>query len=376
MKVCLSIAFVLAALLLPAETVRACSCPSDSPAPVDRGFRYARDIAIFKLLRRERDPDAKGYEAKVERPVFSVQKVYKGDLTPGRTMVFAEGDCDLGFDGYPPGTEFLFYLGSRSVDEKYWRVSFCTRSGTVGRSAGDLMYIENIDNLRGKTRLSGDVWQAFEGAIEGDRLGLEMLKGWPVVISGNGKAFHLMTDNYGVYEIYDLEPGRYRITSPEIRGYDFYKANDLPYIEVDIEGTWHTEQNIAYTIKNAVRGRLFDAKGSPLWNVELELVPTKGEVLKRFYGKTRTDKDGYFEFRSRAAGRYLIFVHDMVPETNQSLPSGFFYPGTLLREKASPITIEAGQVIKDLIITTPKTRSRPDERAQPPVPPLSKRSNK
>ena len=51
----------------------------------------------------------------------------------------------------------------------------------------------------------------------------EILTDSPIVIKGNGKTIRLKTDKNGVYEIYDLAPGRYRVTPVKIRGYKFYR---------------------------------------------------------------------------------------------------------------------------------------------------------
>ena len=313
-------------------------------------------MGIFKLLRRERDPAATGHEATIERPVFSVEKVYKGDLKPGETYVFREGNCHMSFVPYPAGTRFLFYIDRSSFfDDKYWGIFCGNRSGTVGESATDLAYLDDIDRLRGKTRLSGYVFRRFLDAVEGDRSGAGELTGWPVVISGNGKTFRLKTDKDGFYEIYDLAPGSYRVTSRKIKGYDPYDGpEDLSYIEVKIEPGRHTERNIAYLIDNAVSGRLLDANGLSLEKVLISLIPAAGKVGKGFSEFTWTKPGGYFELRSIPAGSYLVFVSDKLDVTTRMPDEGFYYGGTTDRKKASVITIRPGQVIKDLIIKAPK----------------------
>ena len=95
MKTCLSIAFLWRPFCC-GRNARACSCPSYPPAPVDDGFDSAEIVGIFKLLRREKDRPPKATSSSREAGV-SVEKVYKGDLKPGGTMMFSEGECSLNF---------------------------------------------------------------------------------------------------------------------------------------------------------------------------------------------------------------------------------------------------------------------------------------
>lgn len=348
-----TILIIFAALFLWAESVRACSCMSNQTA--GSAFESARFVGIFKLVRRERDPAATGYQAEIDRPVLSVVKVFKGDLQPGREVTFQEGECYLSFKDYRPGTEFLFYLNRTSFrDEKYWGIFCGSRFQFLKGANADLSYIENIDRLRGKTRLSGNVFQWFLAAVEGDKRGAEDLKGWPVEIRGNGKTHRTKTDEKGFYEVYGLEPGRYRITSRKIKGYGYSRPDGLPYIEVEIEPGRHTEENIIYIIDNAIRGRVLDANGLSLEKVRLLLIPATGKVTEGFSEETWTKPGGYFELESIPAGSYLVFVYGKDDVTKRMPDDGFYYGGTTDRKKASVITVRPGQVISDLVIRAPE----------------------
>ena len=66
----------------------------------------------------------------------------------------------------------------------------------------DLLYLENIAKVQGRTRVSG--------VVDGDD---ENAAGQQVRITSKNKSYMATTDKNGVYELYDLPPGRY-LTEP------------------------------------------------------------------------------------------------------------------------------------------------------------------
>ena len=108
-------------------------------------------------------------------------------------------------------------------------------------------------------------------------------------------------------------------------------------------------------IDNAIRGRVLDSKGRGLEEVDIELVPVRGRRPDNFFARTQTEKGGYFEIESVPAGSYLIVVNPGGKVTAQTPFGKFYYPGTAARAGAAPVGIGAGEFIKNLIVTAPKT---------------------
>src|SRR6185295_9424075 len=70
----------------------------------------------------------------------------------------------------------------------------------------DLLYLDNLKTTRGRSRVSGTFEQ---GDSELDVAGRKI---W---VLGHGKVYEATTDKNGVYELYDLPPGRYML-EPEL----------------------------------------------------------------------------------------------------------------------------------------------------------------
>jgi hypothetical protein len=355
---------VTALLVLP---VWAAACMCTNPVTADKEFERSATVGVFRITsvfqRREGVEDPKTPEEGIEplytparRVTFSVEKVFKGALKPGdEVRLVKAGTCDRYFDESMEGKEYLLYLSSDPSKDKEWTVSGCSRSNDVTAAAADLLYLEKMARVRGKTRLSGMAIQSFWPAAEGEVNRREILMESPIVIKGNGKTIRLKTDKNGVYEIYDLAPGRYRVTPIKIRGYKFIPSDELPYLEVDIKAGALAELDFTFVIDNAIRGRVLDSKGRGLEEVDIELVPTRGRKPDNFFSETQTEKGGYFEFESVPAGSYLIVVNPGGKITAQAPFGKFYYPGAAARAGAAPVSIGAGEFIKNLIVTAPKT---------------------
>ncbi len=348
---------VLFALLATAEIGSACSCVV-SPL-VDIAFENTPNIAVFKLQSVEKLAEGEegyGYGG-VKQSSLTVEKVFKGNLRIGQKLTFTQGgggDCIWTFNEKSIGSEYLFYLGEKPGRNSVWAAFACSRSNSVENASADLLYLEKTAKLRGKTRLSGTLTQSI-AAVEGGESSYNRLSAGRVRISGNGKNIELKTDENGVYEIYDLPAGKYKITPEKISGYKFSREKNVVSSEVEIKAKSHTEKNFYYEIDNAIRGKLFDASGIPLENACLNLQPTRGKEIQSFYQADCTKKDGSFEFTEIPSGSYVVVINKD-NEISASEPFGtFYYPSAARREDAAEINIGAGDFLEDLIITAPQT---------------------
>jgi uncharacterized GH25 family protein len=230
----------------------------------------------------------------------------------------------------------------------------CTRSNTVKGAAADLLYLEKLSKVRSKTRLSGVVTQSIESSIEEVKSTYKLLAGRKVRISGNAKNVELKTDENGVYEIYGLPAGKYKVSTEPIVGYKLTNEKN-EWFEIEIEAGSHTEQDFDFSINNAIRGKFFDANGKPLKNVCLDLLPARGKKAQYFYQGDCTDENGKFEFDEVPPGTYVIIVNDD-GEIDSDEPFGaFYYPSAIRREDAAEINISAGDFFEDIIINAPQT---------------------
>ncbi len=144
-----------------------------------------------------------------------VTKAYKGNLKLDQEIKLSGGphNCRFGFFDAAVGEEFLFYLSDASPGALYV-VPYCGRSELVSHATEDLLYLNNLDKLQGKTRISGKV--LFENSVQ---------SGLRLEVRGKGIRRLLETDANGIYEIYDLPLGRYKIIPKVPTGWEIDRWN-------------------------------------------------------------------------------------------------------------------------------------------------------
>jgi hypothetical protein len=197
-------------LLLPGIAF-ACSC-APLPTVLD-AYDRSDVVMIVRVLSVERVNEEETRSTK-----FTVEKVYKGKVRAGDELVFAQGDganCIMMFSETNIGDRFLFYVGLPPSDSKYWFAFVCGRSGALKSATEDLLYLDKLDQVRGKTRVSGK-YRAMQGLNVANRT---------IRIVGRDNTYETKTDKDGVFEIYDLPPGEYRL-EPEIpAGWKLYEKS-------------------------------------------------------------------------------------------------------------------------------------------------------
>lgn len=350
------IIFAAVFVLSAAQTANACSC-GGSPT-VDIEFGNSENVAILKVQSLEYYPAGeKGVDGSpIKYAKLTVEKVFKGNFKVGQELTFSQGICCVcswTFDEEDIGKSYLFYLSKENQKNKIWSTSICSRSGSLKKVAEDLLYLEKLDKVRGKTRLSGQLQKIMETPESDDRYSFSVLPNHKIRIVGKNKNIELVTDENGVYEIYGLLPGKYKIFPEKIDGFKF-SIDDNPFEEVEIKAQSHTEEHFYFEINNAVSGKVFDQQGAPLDIVCLSLIPVNNEKAKNYSKGDCTDKNGFFEIRAIPAGDYvLVFNRDGKPTLNEPFGT-FYYPNVKTVEEATVISVNADYFLRDLKIVPPE----------------------
>jgi hypothetical protein len=206
----LKITFAAAVVLLQTSIGFACTCaPKRSVldeyewAPV---VMIARVASLEKAAKQDREDNDYG----VRSVRFLVEKVYKGDVKVGDEVEFVQGNgmnCVMRFSKQDLGNRILLYVG-KPRDGSQWVVSFCGRSRSVEDAAEDLLYLDKMDQVAGKTRVSG----RYAGGFYGLKL---KVAGRKIRLVGASASYETATDENGVFEIYGVPPGDYRL-EPEL----------------------------------------------------------------------------------------------------------------------------------------------------------------
>ena len=162
----------LALLTLAARDARACSC-APKPTVLD-AFEHAEHVVVLRAVSVEKSEkaapegrigDAERYVDGVRSTTMRVVRVYKGRLKVGGELTFAQGggaDCIWTFSEKSVGQQYLFYLSSPPRGGKMWVSFTCGRSNGLRYAGDDLLYLDKLDKVRGRTRLSGTIQFAGE----------------------------------------------------------------------------------------------------------------------------------------------------------------------------------------------------------------------
>jgi hypothetical protein len=227
-----------------------------------------------------------------------------------------------------------------------------------------------MTRVRGKTRFSGTLYYNQESSVEGVEMIDRALRGAKVRISGEQKTVELLTNQEGVYEIYDLPAGVY-VVEPEIPdgwkiGYpggaplrsDVAETpenkSNKPSYRVVLEPGKHAFFDFSYGVNNFVRGKVFDTAGDGMKDVCIDILPAEGKVARYFRKFDCTEDDGSFEIHGVPPGSYVLAVNKEGKISSREPFSTFYYPNVFEREKAAVIHIGLGQVIGDMNIYVPK----------------------
>ena len=202
MRTITRLTFALVLFVIAPRVVNACGCYSNATVLDDYENADLVIIARTKSLTKTTTPNRFGNY--VSHAIMVVDKVFKGEVKTGEELTFTQGDPVLGctwefYEDIHKG-EYLLYLywPEKRSDPLY--ISTCNRSKTLESAHEDLLYLNNIDKVRGRTRISGVV------EVDGED---ENNEGLQIRIRGKNKTYIATTDKNGVYELYDLPPGRY-----------------------------------------------------------------------------------------------------------------------------------------------------------------------
>lgn len=310
----------------------------------------ARVVSIEKT----KEPDPIHYN--VRSATMVVQKVFKGNLKVQDAISFAQGngiDCLWDFDEKMIGHEYLLYLNARDEATNLWYLGQ-GRSTELSNAANDLLYLNNLDKVRGKTRVSGTLDDDFSVA------------GTKVRIIGRNKTFQTTTDEHGVYEVYGLPPGRYLIAPELPYGWILDREESLPtvserpvhsklYKAFTLRAKRHAVIDFGFKIDNVVEGHVYDQYGGARADANIALTPEKDDVGE---SSQFIDTKGRFKFESVSAGRYTLRVYKDKPNSGRIIRRSDYDPHRSQLLTTLTINLKQGESLRGLKIIIPTKTER------------------
>lgn len=337
------------------QTANACICLG-SPT-ILKEYEQSHTVIVVRAVSVEKSE--RGYKG-IASIKMTIEKVFKGNFQAGEEIVFAQArsDCGWDFQGKDVGRQFLFYLAGPGNDGNVWSVFGCGRSRGLEQAADDLLYLENMDKVRGKTRLSGTLSYSQAPILEDEEWLSKPLSNRKVRIIGQKKTYELVTNAQGVYEIYDLPAGIYKVESEGFNGWKIVDTNQSKRPEqgrtkdrqfyVVVETGKLAFLDITYGIENTIRGQVFGVSGDAIQSVWLQLITARGKAER--VANTKTDRNGKFEIKDVPPANYLLAINEDGEIEDKESSKKFYHPNVFEREKAHVITIGAGDVKENINI--------------------------
>ena len=371
----------------------ACSCAA-KPTVLE-SFEDSDLVIIVKAVSVEMNEEAKGVdlEAEIKKAGYDntyryvkstkmkVEKIYRGNVKVGDELLFGQGggaDCRWTFGIKSVGESFLFYLNKptqypygdeyKMSDKPAYFPITCGRSqNIVGYETDDLKYLNNLEKVKGKTRISGDL-NCWSNPCPN-------VANLPVKIIGEKKTYEIKTDEHGTYEIYDLPPGKY-LVNPEIpKGWKLsqfmlqyspaFRQNEAMFygkeldfskgIPLNLEAGKHSGIDFYFDIDTAIRGKVLSPDGKPMKDVCVKAVSTElkeGDYRGRF---DCTNEDGFFLIEEMQPDKYILVVNDDGKISAREPFGVLFYPDAVNYKDAKPVEIKLGERLDGFTIRVPKT---------------------
>lgn len=358
-----------ALLLFGARAAHACSCAA-RPTVLD-AYEDAANVVVTRVVSVEKAEraapegqmsDGENYVDGVKSTRMLVERVFKGSLKAGDEITFGQGggaDCIWTFNEGSVGRQFLFYLNSREKNPTLWYGFVCGRSSGLEDAREDLLYLNRLDKVRGRTRIAGTI-------IKYENEGDWSIEGRRIRISGEKKTYEVKTDRHGVYEIYDLPAGKYLIEPETPAGWkvsQYYLSTSSSFaperenaswqkIPIILEAKKHASLDIHFEIDNSIRGKIHDPAGKPLKDVCIRAVLAQNS--KNEYHADCTNERGAFAITELPPGSYILVINAEGKLSSNEPFKTFYYPNVFARDKATVINIGAGDYLSGFNIYAPR----------------------
>jgi hypothetical protein len=136
---------------------------------------------------------------------IKVSKTFKGQSKRTILLTQPQSTCDWDFQG-EIGKTLLLYLHKNGKTKQFSAIGSGS-GGEIDRKAEDLYWLKGLPQSLKRTRISGtiELYQDEPFSFSDHMIGAK------VKISNENQSFQVTTDKNGVYEIWDIPIGKYKI---------------------------------------------------------------------------------------------------------------------------------------------------------------------
>jgi len=268
------------------------------------------------------------------------------------------GGTDCGYD-FKVGQRYLVYA-SRQGKEKRLFTSTCTRTRLLSEADDDFAFIRTLPTASANGLIFGTITRRNNQWKEGEPR-FTPVAGVELTIEAENVQHAARSDSQGKFRVENVLPGKYkgRLKIPPglIRPSGRDPSGPTYELEIEVAARGCAQADYYLESDTSVRGRVLDANGNPIANLELNMRGAGGDQKTvNIHESATTDADGSFEFKSVVPGDYLIGYHIF----NAPLPGqeGQLYPRTYLPgvnsiALAKIISVKEGEVLSGLSLQMP-----------------------
>lgn len=218
--------FLVLIFVLVKGSVLGCMC---SPSSVSEAYSTARLVVIARVVKFEpveipetltlADGTFRSITVNGQKVYLDISRWFKGSGKRDLMLVQPGSTCDWSFDDDDIGKEHLFYLYHDPQKGTYAIVP-CGRSAEIRNAGDDLSWLRGLPKSLKRTRISGKSFATGDG--------FPPIGGLAITLTSGLRSYDLKTDSKGLYEIWDLAPGKYRLAAAAPDGFKLSWTSSVP----------------------------------------------------------------------------------------------------------------------------------------------------
>ncbi len=219
------------ALIIASSFERSFACSYGPPyRTICETYAQAASVIIGKIESVESNDSN-------QRVIIDVKKTFKGKNQKRIILNQPQSTCDWDFSD-DEGKTLLLYLGRDKKTKTYSAISE-GMGGEIEKNNNDLYWLNNLPKSLKRTRISGTIELYQDKPFEF----LNYIVGTKVRIFSKQNSYEVITDTNGVYEVWDLPIGKYKIVPEMPNGFDLrfslsrgeIEFKPISEVEVDTE---------------------------------------------------------------------------------------------------------------------------------------------